>query len=160
MDSIDFEEKLPEKWVAVLKMRDFNKKTFSEIAKEMGFSSSRASQIYYQAKARQGHFADLQKKGLLDRIPNGTKTVSSEFPDYFPSRIANCIRNNGVQDEKELVSLIKAKPKTVLKWKNFGRKSFNDLCKILEIKSFIEDKDNRCPYCGQVIRANFGGKKK
>jgi hypothetical protein len=35
-----------------------------------------------------------------------------------------------------------------LKWANFGRKSYNDLCQWLDVKPLESLPDRKCPHCG------------
>jgi DNA-directed RNA polymerase alpha subunit len=66
---------------------------------------------------------------------------------YFTVRIWNCLHNAGIENIGQLISLTE---KDVLKIKNFGRKSLEELKGELGEYNLFLSKE-RCPVCGKEI---------
>lgn len=64
------------------------------------------------------------------------------------------VRNSKLMDRLELKSKEDARNAVLsggiapLKWVNFGRKSYTDLCKWLDVKPLESIPDRKCPHCG------------
>jgi hypothetical protein len=64
------------------------------------------------------------------------------------------VRNSKLMDRLELKSKEEARNAVLsggiapLKWVNFGRKSYTDLCKWLDVKPLESIPDRKCPHCG------------
>lgn len=64
------------------------------------------------------------------------------------------VRNAKLMDRLELKSKEEARNAVLsggiapLKWVNFGRKSYTDLCKWLDVKPLESIPDRKCPHCG------------
>ena len=64
------------------------------------------------------------------------------------------VRNSKLMDRLELKSKEDARNAVLsggiapLKWANFGRKSYNDLCQWLDVKPLESIPNRKCPHCG------------
>ena len=126
---------ITERMQLVLDLREGKeRKTYKQIAEHLGVSIGRAQEIYRKAAIYRRHNAYKSKR---------------DSDQYLPPRALNGLNNLGIATKREALKAFQSGE--LLKLRNFGRKSYEEVAKWLGIE-LPAKKRKLCPHCGKEIK--------
>ena len=101
-----------------------------------------------------GHVMNISKQRVFQIIAAGKKRDASnnKWTAGLSSRNANLMEKLGIKDKETAIHAIHTRDIVPLKWKNFGLRSYHDLCAWLETPPIDPGLGRHCPHCGKTSK--------
>jgi hypothetical protein len=102
----------------------------------------------------------LQYRGVglitLKRLAaQGLVEKSTDEFEGLSVRAVNGLHNAGIHTRKQAKDLVESGKLTPMTLRNFGTKSYTELCKFLGIRNHPADPRPRCESCGRVLKTTL-----
>lgn len=140
--TVGINQKLNDRMLAIVRLREFDKLTFKEIGKSIGICGGRASDLYKTAKRRQ----EWHAKG------------ESGDPYYgLSTRAINICRGANLLNREQILEAVKDGRLTTKgrpRYRNYGWKTHVEIHKWLGLPEPIKSHRQpvKCPHCGAILR--------